>query len=46
MNKLQGITIVVLVFGGFLYTGITNEIRGLAFMCMGIWFLQLLHEVE
>ena len=42
----QNLIIIILVFVGFVYTLYTKDIIGIAFMCLGIWIMQLMHEVE
>lgn len=42
MNIARGIIVVALIVGGFAWTVLENNIRGIACMCFGIWLTQAL----
>jgi len=46
IDTIRYIFITVLIFGGFFFTIITKDIMGIASMCLGIWLMQLMHDVE
>lgn len=46
IDTIRYIFITFLIFGGFFFTIFTKNIMGIASMCLGIWLMQLMYEVE
>lgn len=46
IDTTEILIIMFLVFGGFVFTLFTEHVIGIAFMCLGIWLMQIIHEIE